>query len=441
VDNNSNRTFPTELSIATNYFRFSHLNPSKNCFYQYSLEIEGYPEESKRIRKAIYGSVRPKINEILGKTIFNNTMLFSKNFVDDQSLLIFNTNYREQNYKLIIKFTNKLKNESFEALSLYKRFFNTLIAQLQYVEIKKSFFDARKAIPMSEFRLDILSGFYPTVSQLKKGILLNLNVTNKIIRNETALELIYQLKQKFTNKNDFVREAQIMIQNLCVITKYNGETNFVVNSICFEKTPRDVFEVKIRKGSGPLRRRDKRIEKENEDKENCIGKNQNAIEFEIKKYSYLDYYYEKYQLEINPDQPLLKVINKRRNDQEIFLIPELCFLTGLTENMRANFNMMKEIDKITKGNPTEKLRETRDLIKKIMETPGARKAIEDWEITLESEVLRLEGNRIPTGNILMGQNKDGSGRNRIDIDFTPDLDRKIQNEMYSQPALNNWIVK
>lgn len=445
------KTYPSELPIATNYFRFTHLNPNRSCYYKYSVEIQNLPEDSKKLRNCVYRCARAQIGEKLGKTIFNNTLLYSKTLVADEAELQFTTKFRDMEYKIALKFASAVENESFEALALYKRYFNTLISQIDFIDMKGSYFDAKNACIMNDYNLDIWSGFAPTVSQLKKGILLNLNVTHKVIRYETALDLILQMESNYSNKSDFAREVQAQIQNLSVITRYNGETNFIIDSICLDKSPRDVFEVKVKKGSGPLQKKENRrqlaaanMEKNanGENKEKSASGSKPALEFEVRTYSYIDYYWEKYGKKVNPDQPLLKVINKRKDNQEIYLVPELCYLTGLTENMRSNFNMMKDMNAKTKGNPAQKLKETQDLIQKILSTPGAKKAIEDWEITLEPEVMRLKGVRINTGNVLMAPQRDGSNqRLKIDIDATPDLDRKIQNEMYSQPQLNNWVVR
>jgi aubergine-like protein len=59
--------------------------------------------------------------------------------------------------------------------------------------------------------------------------------------------------------------------------------------------------------------------------------------------SYQDYYKTRYNEGItDPNQPLL--INKdRKTGIEVALIPELCQLTGLTDSMRADFKLMKDL--------------------------------------------------------------------------------------------------
>jgi len=59
--------------------------------------------------------------------------------------------------------------------------------------------------------------------------------------------------------------------------------------------------------------------------------------------SYAEYYKTRYNENISdPNQPLL--INKdRKTGNEVALIPELCQLTGLTDAMRADFRLMKDL--------------------------------------------------------------------------------------------------
>ena len=77
--------------------------------------------------------------------------------------------------------------------------------------------------------------------------------------------------------------------------------------------------------------------------------------------SYSQYYKEKYQEAINDtNQPLL--INKdRRTGVEIALIPELCQLTGLTDAMRADFRLMKDLAQICHTNAEKKINECKGL--------------------------------------------------------------------------------
>lgn len=68
----------------------------------------------------------------------------------------------------------------------------------------------------------------------------------------------------------------------------------------------------------------------------------------------MDYYKEKYGLTIkDPKQPLLVSLPKaadirRGNTKPLKLVPELCSMTGLSDEQRANFKLMKVSEVVDK---------------------------------------------------------------------------------------------
>jgi len=57
------------------------------------------------------------------------------------------------------------------------------------------------------------------------------------------------------------------------------------------------------------------------------------------------------------------LINKdRRTGNEVALIPELCQLTGLTDAMRADFRLMKDLAGILHTNAEAKIKEIKNLM-------------------------------------------------------------------------------
>jgi aubergine-like protein len=60
-------------------------------------------------------------------------------------------------------------------------------------------------------------------------------------------------------------------------------------------------------------------------------------------------------------------------------------------------------------------------------------------LTLNNKPILLNGCRISAGNYVMHKKKDGN-RHSFPIDDSPDIDRKIQAEMFTQPALNVWAI-
>lgn len=73
--------------------------------------------------------------------------------------------------------------------------------------------------------------------------------------------------------------------------------------------------------------------------------------------SYMEYYKTRYNESVSDvNQPLL--INKdRKTGNEVALIPELCQLTGLTDQMRFDFRLMKDLAQIVHTNAEKKVQE------------------------------------------------------------------------------------
>jgi aubergine-like protein len=77
--------------------------------------------------------------------------------------------------------------------------------------------------------------------------------------------------------------------------------------------------------------------------------------------SYAEYYKTRYNENISDlNQPLL-IHKDRKTGNEVALIPELCQLTGLTDAMRADFKLMKDLATILHTNADKKVLECKNL--------------------------------------------------------------------------------
>ena len=77
--------------------------------------------------------------------------------------------------------------------------------------------------------------------------------------------------------------------------------------------------------------------------------------------SFFNYYREKYNIVIeDKKQPLLVSRAKRKTKEEedigkfLLLVPELCNLTGLTDDMRSDFRVMKDVAQFTRITPMQR---------------------------------------------------------------------------------------
>jgi len=178
----------------------------------------------------------------------------------------------------------------------------------------------------------------------EKDVLLCIEVTHKVLRTDSVLQIIRAIERAGNFRgDDRARNAAILadLKDTVVMTIYN-KTTYHVDDIDFQLTPKSTFD--------------------------CKGRS----------VSYAEYYKEKYGLTITDlEQPLI-VSRPSKKDmhrgakeeppQIIMLIPELCQSTGLTDAMRADFRLMKELSKYLHQLPNEKVKAIEHFMKRLKST-------------------------------------------------------------------------
>ena len=156
--------------------------------------------------------------------------------------------------------------------------------------------------------------------------------------------------------------------------------------------------------------------------------------------SYMEYYKTRYNESVSDvNQPLL--INKdRKTGNEVALIPELCQLTGLTDQMRTDFRLMKDLAQIVHTNAEKKVQECQHLFQTFAENEKCKEKSKAWHIKFQDVPAQLTGYKYDAGNLVMGPTSSGAP-NKVDIEKSSrELDRKTQAKMFSQPAMNKWGI-
>ncbi len=146
--------------------------------------------------------------------------------------------------------------------------------------------------------------------------------------------------------------------------------------------------------------------------------------------TYAEYYEKKYNKKLrNLHQPLIVNRKKKGSDEVIYLIPELCIMTGQSDEMRQNFQLQKDLNQLIKPNPQKRLKECQKLIDLIKTNEKTKDLLKKWAISIEVNPVSVDASKLDAGNIIMGRD------NQFPLDNTPDFDRKIQTEMFSQVQL------
>ncbi len=84
----------------------------------------------------------------------------------------------------------------------------------------------------------------------------------------------------------------------------------------------------------------------------------------------------------------------------IFLIPELCSITGISDAMRQDFSLMKEMSVYTHVGPSERFQQLNGFLNDIQGREEGRKELNKWQISLDQKLVELTGRTMEAETII-----------------------------------------
>lgn len=82
---------------------------------------------------------------------------------------------------------------------------------------------------------------------------------------------------------------------------------------------------------------------------------------------------------------------KKEDPGMIFLIPELCSITGISDAMRQDFQLMKEMSVYTHVGPNERFQQLNGFLHDIQGREEGQEELNKWNISLDEKLVELKG--------------------------------------------------
>lgn len=120
--------------------------------------------------------------------------------------------------------------------------------------------------------------------------------------------------------------------------------------------------------------------------------------------------------------------------ENIFLIPECCRLTGLTDSQRSNFNLMRSLADNTRVGPPARIEKLQAFSKRLTDNPQVMEELRRWNMKLANNLVEIQGRVLPPEVVYGAQAKYSAGDQ---ADWTRDLRDKA---MASSATLSSWVV-
>lgn len=384
------------VSVETNYIRLNS-DPDKGVF-EYEVRFEP-SVHSNGLRHNLVN----KHKDIIGNTkTFDGTILYLPiKLVDHITKFTSISEHDNTTYNVTIIY--KRQKRMGECMHLYNVLFDRIMKVLNFVKFGRKKFDptAPKIIP--QHKLEVWPGYVTAVDEYEGGVMLCLDVSHRVLCQTSVLDYL----RSISNQDDvnFQKDAVTALLGSVVLTRYNNKT-YRIDDILFDKSPSDTF--------------------------NMSGK----------EVSYVEYYKSHYNINIRDhNQPLLVSMSERRiigqaekEQTKSCLIPEISFLTGLTDTMRSDQRLMRDIATLTRVTPNQRVDSFRKFCKSLNTTPAAKEILTDWGLTLNENPISVEGRQLGVEKIKFGR---GEVQTATNADFNRDL---LKNEVLEAIDINNWLL-
>uniref|UniRef100_A0A1A9VI45 Aubergine n=1 Tax=Glossina austeni TaxID=7395 RepID=A0A1A9VI45_GLOAU len=382
--------------VQANYYRI--LKKPKWSIHQYRVDFS--PDvDMIRLRRAYLAHHK----NIFGGYIFDGTVLFCTIYLNDKmvnGVLELLTKNREGETILIkLKHVGIVDVTDAQLLQVLNLILRRGMEGLKLQLVGRNFFDPVEKIDVSGFQIQIWPGYQTSIRQHEQDILLCAEIAHKVMRTDT----IYQILTAAATTADYKTSFSQRVIGTIVLTHYNNKT-YRVDDINFELSPLSKFPTK----DGDI--------------------------------TYVQYYKQKYNITINDhQQPMLLSRPTEKNmrggqNEFILLVPELCRATGLTDDMRNNFRLMKAMGEHTRLNPQRRLDRLRNFNNRLQNSKESVEVFKSWNMAVDNALVEIPARVLPSEYILMHKRK-------VLCDQNADWTREFRNtQMYVHVDIKRWFV-
>ena len=315
--------------------------------YPYSVKPNIAPGDS-RIRSILFKSCNNELKKTYGECLISGDSLYSLKNIEEGKEVVCHLFLKGQEDEYIINFEKavnerKIKKEEVQKDQLTKQLMELLVKDILHSNPKLDFYKgffvmntSKKTIETNGVSINFYPGFTTSFVETDRGNFLNVTLKNKIIQSDTVYDYLEYYGYKDKDNYNYIKDKLIGREFKVSYAK----RHYIIDDLLFDRTP-----------------------------------DSQTFSFKGKNYKLIDYFKNEYKIVIhNPKQPIIVVRNKGKDGQvnNSYFVPELCYLSGLEEEETKNGLFMKELAKLTKLEPNERIKKTDEFIK-LLEDPSKDK--------------------------------------------------------------------
>ncbi|KAL5278937.1 PIWIL2 family protein [Megaselia abdita] len=382
---------------ACNYIRLKNLNENVGI---YEYEVRFNPViDGRNIRFNLLNQQQ----NVIGKTkIFDGVVLFLPIRLPDNVTILTSKNSGDDS-DVSVKIIYKRKKPMKDCMQFYNILFDRIMKVLNYVRFDRKQYDPTAPKHIPQHKLEIWPGYVTAVDEYEDGLMLCCDVSHRVLCENTVYDIL--IEAYHSAGAQYQEQAKKAIIGCIVITRYNNRT-YRIDDIDFDSSPLSTFK-----------QGDRMV-------------------------SYKEYYKQHYNIDIKDSkQPLLTSIKVTRiagKDEPIemtfSIIPEICHLTGLTDKMRSDFKLMREIASFTRVTPNQRMLALQQFNENVNKNKAAKEILNNWGLQLCPRPENLQGRLLPEEKVTFKCKEFPVGPN---ADFSRYC---TNNELLEVVPLSNWLL-
>ncbi|OWF41593.1 piwi-like protein 1 [Mizuhopecten yessoensis] len=391
----------TPLPLATNFFTFDC--DEDWSLYQYHVDFNPMIDSRKMKAGLLFTHA-----ELLGATrVFDGMILYLPRKLPQEVTEVFSQTRRDnENIRITIKLTNTFHSTSPQCLHLYNVIFKRILNLIEMQQIGRNYYNMDLAVDITQHKLRVVPGFITSILQYENKAMLCADISHKIMRIDTVLDMMYALYNSTDRSGDsFYEKCTKKFVGSIVLTRYNNKT-YRVDDIDWDIHPTSSFT-----------RREGEI-------------------------TFKEYYKKAYDKDIEDDlQPMLVSRAKPKEvkmgrPETLLLVPELCILTGLSDDVRSDFSVMRDVASHTRIAPEGRVNTLSGFMNQINSTPKVVEELRGWRLRFSQNLLQLGGRVLPKEQIFLASNAQCNYKQE-DADWSRDLRGK---QLVTSVPLQNWVI-
>ncbi|XP_014672865.1 PREDICTED: piwi-like protein 1 isoform X2 [Priapulus caudatus] len=407
---NKQGTSGTPCSLVSNVFPITCAKDW--VLYQYHVDFNPDIENKQTRLGMVYRHSRP--NGALGDPILFDGMCLYMTRKMETFDLFSQRDSDGANIRITIKPVAELRRSTGvlevdgQLMTVFNNLFKKVLGILKLTKVGQHYFNPDLKIEKANHRLEIWPGFQTAIRSFDGGIMLQCDIAHKIMRIDSVLDIMYELNQRGGN----IQEACArMIIGGIVLTRYNNKT-YTIDDIEWNENPSSTFP----------------------------KKDGTAV-------TYNEYYKTTHDCTIHDAKQPLLISNATKKDRRAGrtepykLIPELCIMTGLSEDARSNFQLMRDVAETTRVRPDARAQRLEAFLTQINSHPEVTTMMQQWGLSF-SERLQPITSRVLVAETV--QMRRGNGNELVNLKYQAEVadwggDLKDK-KMVGSIALRSWVM-